>query len=71
MPEQDTHVGFALRAFSDAGSTPAASTDLLTSILAEDMRLTGPFLYSTIPRNYVNWFSYCDRLASHEAILPR
>ncbi len=28
MPEPDTHVGFAWRAFSDAGSTPAASTKI-------------------------------------------
>jgi hypothetical protein len=33
MLEQDTHVGFALRAFSDAGSTPAASTNDLPSEL--------------------------------------
>ena len=30
MPEPDTHVGFARRAFSDAGSTPAASTNQIT-----------------------------------------
>ncbi len=28
MPESDTHVGFARRTFSDAGSTPAASTKI-------------------------------------------
>jgi len=29
--EPDTHVGFSWRTFSDAGSTPAASTTVLTA----------------------------------------
>ncbi len=32
MPESDTHVGFARRTFSDAGSTPAASTKALVEL---------------------------------------